>query len=214
MKTTTPFVYFDIDTQRDFMYPEGALYVPGAEKLEFALNTLKNQAVRYGVPILSSVDAHPAEDPEFEHFPPHCVVHTEGQTKIPGTLTPNVTTVSLTSGARETITPQPQVIVEKNVFDVFQNPYTARFLEHHAPRTVVVAGVATDYCVKAAVLGLLERGREVWLATDAIAGVSDQATQACVSDFTDQGVKLIHTAQICAHWQASYSAHQLSEVKL
>ena len=26
-------LYFDIDTQIDFMFPAGALYVPGAEKL-------------------------------------------------------------------------------------------------------------------------------------------------------------------------------------
>ena len=37
-------VFFDVDTQLDFLYPAGALYVPGAETLLPALTRLTNFA--------------------------------------------------------------------------------------------------------------------------------------------------------------------------
>ena len=37
-------VYFDVDTQLDFVYPSGALYVPGAEQIVDRIVHLNQQA--------------------------------------------------------------------------------------------------------------------------------------------------------------------------
>jgi nicotinamidase/pyrazinamidase len=76
----------DIDTQRDFMLPGGALYVPGAEEIIPNLARLFDHARTARVPVLSSADCHAPDDPEFEQFPPHCIAGTDGQAKIPETL--------------------------------------------------------------------------------------------------------------------------------
>jgi nicotinamidase/pyrazinamidase len=65
-------VFFDVDTQIDFMYPAGALYVPGAERIVPAIVRLNQSA-----PLLvSTMCAHQENDPEFAQWPPHCVVGT------------------------------------------------------------------------------------------------------------------------------------------
>src|SRR5438132_12743441 len=75
-------VFFDIDTQIDFMYPSGALYVPGAERIVDIVAELNRKAPL----VISTMCAHSEDDPEFEVYGHHCVVGTIGQQKPPITL--------------------------------------------------------------------------------------------------------------------------------
>ena len=68
--------FFDIDSQLDFLYPAGALYVPGAEKIVAQIAELNRFAGAHGIPLVSTMDAHSEDDPEFKTWPPHCVVET------------------------------------------------------------------------------------------------------------------------------------------
>jgi len=43
-------VFFDVDSQLDFLYPAGALYVPGAEKIVPAIARLNRFAAERGIP--------------------------------------------------------------------------------------------------------------------------------------------------------------------
>ena len=45
--------FFDIDTQIDFLYPAGAIYAPGAEKLIPAIKALNTYAVSNGIALIS-----------------------------------------------------------------------------------------------------------------------------------------------------------------
>src|ERR1700734_3572035 len=75
-------VFFDIDTQIDFVYPAGALYVPGAEHILPIVGELNRNAPM----VISTMDAHTEDDPEFQIYPHHCVVGTAGQHKPAITL--------------------------------------------------------------------------------------------------------------------------------
>jgi nicotinamidase-related amidase len=57
-----------------------------------------------------------------------------------------------------------QIIIEGQTFDIFESINTDEIAKKLDAHNYVVFGVATDYCVKAAVLGLLKRGYNVsWL---------------------------------------------------
>jgi len=75
-------VFFDIDTQIDFVYPAGALYVPGSEKILPVIAQLNRKAPI----VISTMDAHSENDPEFQIYPHHCVAGTVGQQKAAVTL--------------------------------------------------------------------------------------------------------------------------------
>src|SRR3984885_15649019 len=79
-------VFVDVDTQIDFLYPAGALYVPGGERLVPAIARLNHFAGEHGIPLISTTDAHSENDPDVRDWPPHCVVGTTGQLKPAETL--------------------------------------------------------------------------------------------------------------------------------
>jgi len=66
-------IFWEVDAQADFMLPGGKLYVPGAEKLLPNIRKLTDAARRGEVFLVSHGDFHPANDPEFRQFPPHCL---------------------------------------------------------------------------------------------------------------------------------------------
>ncbi len=88
-----PVAFFDVDTQIDFMLPHGNLYVPGAEKIIPNLVRLMAFAREHDIPVISSADAHTPDDPEFKIWPPHCVIGTPGQKRIPETQLPGAVVV-------------------------------------------------------------------------------------------------------------------------
>ena len=79
-------VFIDVDTQIDFMLPAGALYVPGAEHVIPAVAALNRFAVTRAYRLLSTMDAHAEDDPEFRNWPAHCVAGTLGQRKPASTV--------------------------------------------------------------------------------------------------------------------------------
>ena len=72
------YIFWEVDVQADFMLPGGKLYVPGAEKLLPNIRKLTDAARRGEVFLVSHGCFHPANDPEFKQFPPHCLKGTAG----------------------------------------------------------------------------------------------------------------------------------------
>ena len=63
--------------------------------------------------------------------------------------------------------------------------------------TFVVYGVATDYCVRAAVLGLLDRGQKVAVVVDAIRAVDPGAEPDVLTEFARRGALLTISEVVC-----------------
>ena len=169
-------VFFDIDTQIDFVYPAGALYVPGAERILPVVGELNRRA-----PVLiSSMDAHTEDDPEFATYPHHCVAGTAGQRKP---------AITLRDG---------QVIIEKQKLDCFSSPHLEPLLAQLNADRYVVYGVVTEICVRYAAFGLLKTGKPVQLVTDAVKALDEQAASKMFQEFTAAGGRLTVSADILA----------------
>jgi nicotinamidase/pyrazinamidase len=171
-------VFFDIDTQIDFLFPAGALYVPGAERLLPALAKLNRYAAVHSIPLISTMDAHAEDDPEFKDWPPHCVVGTQGQRKPADLLVDR------------------QIILEKQEFDPFSNPDLTRLLETLNADRYVVYGVVTEVCVAHALAGLKTTNKPINLVTDAICEIDTIAAQRVLADFISSGGRIITAAEI------------------
>ena len=191
-------VFVDVDTQIDFLFPAGALYVPGAERLLPAIVCLNHFAAAQGIPLISTTDAHREDDPEFRQWPPHCVAGTTGQLKPGETLLSRRTTLGVQTGAPIELGPQipAQIIVEKQALDVFTNPNFTALLDSLEADRYVVYGVATDYCVRCAVTGLLGIGKPVVLVTDAIAAVNPEDGARTIAEFTARGGTLTTVSKL------------------
>jgi nicotinamidase/pyrazinamidase len=160
-------VFVDVDTQLDFLYPVGALYVPGAERIVPAVERLNRYAASHGIPVLSTADAHAEDDAEFAAWPPHCIAGTLGQHKAAATLLDKRVTVPNRECAFS-LDGAEQIVVEKQSLDVFTARNLARVLQALDADRFVVYGVVTEICVRSAARGLLGMGKEVLVVEDAI----------------------------------------------
>jgi nicotinamidase/pyrazinamidase len=193
-------VYFDVDTQFDFMLPAGALYAPGAEMIAENLKTLTRSAALRGCPVISTADAHTENDPEFQIWKPHCVLGTVGQQKLSGTLLDRRYTLS--TGA-DTLDPQAarasqQIILEKQNVNCFTNAHLLPLLDLLGAKKFIVYGVVTEVCVLHAAEGLLQAGYDIEIVSDAIWAFSPAAGQEALQNLTARGAKLITTARVAA----------------
>ncbi|MEO7273151.1 MAG: isochorismatase family protein [Vicinamibacterales bacterium] len=157
-----------VDVQRDFC-PGGALAAEGGERILPALNRHLAEAVARGLTVYATRDWHPETTSHFKahggEWPPHCVQGTPGAEFHPG--------LDLPAGA---------VVVSKGIdpdhpgYSAFdgRTPDGTRFVDDLRVRGVeqlLVAGIATDYCVKQTVLDARRSGIEATVLLDAVTGI-------------------------------------------
>ena len=188
-------VFLDVDSQLDFLYPAGALYVPGAERVVPAIVQLNRYAAANGIPVVSTTDAHTENDPEFQVWPHHCVAGTWGQRKAEDTLLAKRVVIPNRDVAFELA---PQIVVEKQTVDVFAAPNLTRVIERLAAVRFVVYGVVTEICVLYAVRGLLQLGKSVTVVTDAIETLAEANGRKALEEACASGAKLATAAEILA----------------
>jgi nicotinamidase/pyrazinamidase len=198
-------VFWEVDTQVDFIRPGGKLYVPDAEKRLPNMKRLTDAARAGRVFLVSDACVHAPEDEEFKRFPPHCVCGTPGAAIVPETLAdtffviPNRPGLTVPGDLSEV----QQVILEKQTLNVFDNPHTQVVLERLKRFTdpdaeFVVFGVVTEFCVRLAAKGLLQRGRRVSLVTDAIETLNPADGSKALEELTALGARLLTTEQALA----------------
>jgi nicotinamidase/pyrazinamidase len=194
-------IFFDIDTQHDFMDAEGALAVPDADAIKPNLERLLRAAKEHGVSTISSRCAHDPGDAEFAIFPPHCLEGTLGAERLfdglPGLPRLEIA-VDASPDATARIEPGRHYVVKKKAYDLFSNAWLEELRAggQFKERVCVVFGVATDYCVRAAALGLAQSGARVWLVEDAIRGVAPDTTAQTIADLRGAGVVFTTTHEV------------------
>ena len=198
-------IFWDVDTQHDFMRSEGLLYVPDSEAIIPALAALTGYAHENGIPIVASADDHADEHrelsdaPDFlETFPPHCMRGTQGQAKIAETMLRDPLVIEPEPVEAEGLAARVRAhrgdfLVHKHWFDVFTNPNVGVLLDTLAPTDIVLYGVALDVCNRYAIDGLLDRqpAATIWLVRDATRAINPERAEELVAGWTDRGVRLV-----------------------
>ena len=195
-------VFYDVDTQRDFLEPDGALYVPAGAAIGGQLARLTHLA-RGGVPrirVLGSVCRHHPGDPELARnggaYPDHCMDGTPGQRKIAATAPPAprwIENRAYDARELEVLCGAEALFFEKQEFDVLTGNRNAAVLLPRllaGARDVIVYGVVTEVCVDHAVRALVGRGPLVHVVTDAIAAVERARAARCLEEWRAEGVDL------------------------
>ena len=185
----TKAVFWNVDTQVDFVDKEGKLPVPEAESIKPNLKKLTDFARVNNIKVVNTMDWHfkdskeLSDEPDFvKTFPPHCMANTEGARFIEETSPDRGTTMLVDWSEQKgmnfhDIHKSRNIIIRKDAFDVFEgNNLTEAIVNNlgipFLDRPIfIVYGVATNVCVKAAVEGITKRGYSVKVVTDAIKGL-------------------------------------------
>jgi nicotinamidase/pyrazinamidase len=176
---------FAVDVQNDFC-PKGALAVKEGNEVVQPLNRMFYMASELGWKKGASRDWHPKETKHFETWPVHCVAETEGAAFEPRLNIKDVTVFSKgLSTEDDGYSPFEGIDGEGNNLD--------HFLE--GVRKIYIGGLATDYCVRAAVLDALKREYEVYLLLDAIRAVdvNHGDGEKAIAEMKAAGAKLTDT---------------------
>jgi nicotinamidase/pyrazinamidase len=188
-------ILWDVDTQVDFMLPDGKLFVPGAEETAPAMKRLVDAGRAAGIVHVASADDHELTDeeisdtPDFQTtYPPHCLRGTRGARKIAETEQDDPVPITLEALPERYLAGREFLLLKKN-FDVFTNPNTERLLDWLDPDQIVVFGVATDVCDDAAIRGFLDRGHKVRFVEDAARGLDEGRVATCTAAWRERGVE-------------------------
>ncbi|MBN9693351.1 MAG: bifunctional nicotinamidase/pyrazinamidase [Verrucomicrobia bacterium] len=197
-----------VDLQNDFL-PGGALAVPDGDAVIPVVNRLQPH-FDYVVATQdwhppdhgSFASSHPGREP-FETgqlagrpqtlWPEHCVQHTDGARFAPGLDTQRIAQV-FTKGH------DPSVDSYSGFHDNEREFSTglADWLRQHSVNSVWIAGLATDYCVKATALDALHEGFQTHLIVDACRGIDQPPghVAATLAELEAAGVKLVHSQDL------------------
>ncbi|HEY7258036.1 MAG TPA: NAD(+) synthase [Gaiellales bacterium] len=152
-----------VDVQNDFC-PGGALGVAGGDRLGPAIAAA---AQRAGT-VVATRDLHPAGHVSFAErggpWPPHCVAGTAG-----ADLHPSVGDMRFDRVQDKGTDP------DREAYSGFDGTDLAGYLRGRGVTKVLVAGLATDYCVRATALDAIREGFDTTVVTDAVAAVDVEA---------------------------------------
>lgn len=209
-----------VDMQRDFVLPDGALSVPGAAAIVPAFNAFLRQidpALLSAV--LVKYDTHfrheyPLSDEKTVFgFPEHCIWNTPGQ-ELCVDLPPALSVMAGHMNKNEFAMWQYNRLdkgrvsfdsaAEEQTYDnLFRVTHHFNDLTPGMPRDewlarlgrpenvpVVIAGVASDYCVKQAMAGYLDRGHPLIVLTDLVAGIGGEHSEAPSGDIREVAAKV------------------------
>ena len=203
-------IFFDVDTQNDFINSKGALSVPGAERIREKLKNLTAYAREKGIRVMGSVDRHYGDEAHKENegelekwggpFPEHCMNGSKGQEKISETAPENALFLENREYSEEELNllvkGKREVYFEKQSYNVFDNPNVGKLVKD--VDEVVLYGVATDYCVLAAALGFRKLGKRVIVVSDGVSAVNAKQgdEERAVQKMKDSGVLFKSTSEI------------------
>ncbi len=202
-------LFWDVDTQFDFMNSGGNLYVPGAEEIIDKVSETRRLALDNGFSMLADIDWHSRENteisdsPDFKRtFPPHCMAGSPGAERVGYLGKVRIEYVEIDKTPLQKLKKlvdkeQFHVVIKKNSLDVFENPNTDSLVELLRPRHVVVFGVALDFCVYYALRGLLKHNvTRPAVLKDVTKGLGERPEQQIFGELGKMGVEIIELADL------------------
>lgn len=191
-------VLIDLNTQCDFLLPRGAVPVANREQMLPNVRRLMSWARNTRLPVISTIDSHRAGE-RSNGFPPYCIDRTPGQKKLPFTLLPrriilhgdNTLDLPIEAFRR-----YRQLIFTKRSGDFLSNPKADRLVSQLRVHHLIVFGVITECCVKAAVLSLIARLRRVVVVKDACGFWSPPDAELAMRQMEAKGAVMVTTEEL------------------
>ena len=187
---------FIIDVQNDFT-EGGPLGVDGGAAVAAGITRLLTQHPDRYSHVLASRDWHDAENdngghisqtPDFvETWPPHCIAGSPGAEYHPD-LDLSLIDVHVRKGQG-----RPAYSIFEGTTD--EGASVGHTLDELGVTEVDIAGIATDYCVRASGLDAIESGRSVRVLADLVAGVAADSSAAALVELEAAGAEIVEVAR-------------------
>ena len=177
-----------VDVQNDFC-EGGSLAVPGGAAVARSISSLLASGNHGYDHVVATKDyhvspgSHFADQPDYAHsWPPHCVAGSAGADFHPDLVIEPI----------EAVFRKGAYAAAYSGFEGVDEAGTplADWLRERGVTAVDVAGIATDYCVRATAADAAEAGLATRLLLDLTAGVAPATTATAVSELRGLGVEI------------------------
>jgi nicotinamidase/pyrazinamidase len=181
-----------VDVQNDFADPAGSLYITGGEQVISICNSEIDAALAAGSPVFYTQDWHPDETPHFAKFggiwPEHCVHDTWGAAFHPELRVVGPVVQKGTGGEDG----YSGFSMRHPVSGELTPTSLAGLLAGADVRSIVIAGLAGDYCVKETSLDARRLGYGVFvpLATTRFVNLETGDDERAVDAMKAAGVEV------------------------
>jgi nicotinamidase/pyrazinamidase len=161
-----------VDVQNDFADPRGSLYVSEGELVVPVVNRQIDEARKAGARIVYTQDWHPSSTPHFAKdggiWPAHCVMDTWGAEFHPDLAVDGevVRKGSTGNDGYSGFTERHPTTSQRHATELVD------VLREAGIERVVIAGLATDYCVKETAIDAVGLGFGTTVLADGIRGVN------------------------------------------
>jgi nicotinamidase/pyrazinamidase len=181
-----------VDLQNDFL-PGGALGVPDGHAVIPALNHCITKFKQACAHIFATRDWHPTNHCSFHArggpWPPHCIADTGGAAFAATLMLPaDALIISKASSS------------DADAYSGFDRTDLAAHLSARGCRRVFIAGLATDYCVRATALDALREGLQTVVLEDGVRAVNVKPTdgELALMELRDKGVRVARSCELRA----------------
>ena len=146
-----------IDLQNDFL-PGGALPAPEGNRIIPVINSIMKEFDL----VIASKDWHSPDTTHFDRWPPHCIRETEGS-EFPGEFNPRAVDQVFLKGTGQ----------KDDGYSAFEatNLDLLSYLRKRNIQRLYLAGLTTEYCVKATAEDALRSKFPTYIIQDAVAPV-------------------------------------------
>jgi nicotinamidase-related amidase len=199
-------IFYDINTQRDFILHDGKFHIEGAEKLVPVWKAITDLARDQKVRVVCSVDCHVPGDPQLKSwggpYPDHCMAGTPGQQKIDETAPLNPLTLEnreyTPDEIHKVLNHEGEIVFRRQLFEKLAgNPHVSAILRLvlRPYEDIVMYGVYTEACVDREITALIGLGPKLHIVTDAVAIVGGESP-TFHAKLQNEGVELISFADL------------------
>jgi len=190
-------ILIDVSTQKDYFLAQGKACIGNHRRVLMNIRRMAAWARRNDIPVISTCEVYPNNN--GNSFPQYCLDGTEGQKKIHYTLFNKRICFPADEHwdfPLDILYRNRQIILHNRSCDPFDEPRIERLFSEVKADTFIIIGASTETSVKSAALGLLHRGRKVFVVTDAIGSRDKAQARLALRKIEAKGAKLLETKKI------------------
>lgn len=194
LKSKRKRILIDIDTQKDLLFADGAACTRNHRRVIANIRRMMAWARHNNVPVISTSQVNPNHN---GHSPfKYCIEGTEGQQKISYTILRKHITFDADGNLDlpfDILRRYNQVILDKRAIDPFVEPRIERLLTELMSSEFIVIGSIAEDSVLSAVLGLLHRGKNVTVVTDAVGSHNTKKAEMAIRKMKAKGARIVES---------------------
>lgn len=190
-------ILIDVNTQKDFFLASGKACIRNHRRVLANVRRVMAWSRHESVPVISTCQIYPNNNGDISIG--YCIDGTKGQEKINYTLLDNRRSFNADGTSDlpfDILRKHRQIILNKRGIDPFREPRIDRLLSEVKAHEFILIGANAEETVKAMALGLLQRGKNVTVITDAVGSHNKNESELAFRKMKAKGAKLIETKKL------------------